>query len=184
MIPRVGSPLEYARVQEYGGTIRAKNVRNLTIPLSPLMTGRGAARGAARDVISNPSAFGYRGTFFSAQILFGKREDGSAEPLFKLQPSVTLPAPPYAEPALDQVAPQVESSIARAMEAPAEGLTGGTGFQPGESLFCHPEPDARRRGRVEGSTRSDASSLWRGRTNRFAEILRCAQDDSKKRRHG
>ena len=38
---RVGPSAEYGEIQERGGTITAKNVRNLTIPLSPFMTGRG-----------------------------------------------------------------------------------------------------------------------------------------------
>jgi len=53
----------------------------------------------------------------SAQLLFGRREDGTGEPLFALRLSVTLRARPYGEPALEEVAPQVESSLARAIEA-------------------------------------------------------------------
>ena len=49
---RVGSTMEYA-IQERGGTITAKNVRNRTIPLSPIHDGRAVARGTARDVIAS-----------------------------------------------------------------------------------------------------------------------------------
>jgi hypothetical protein len=55
------------------------------------MTGRGVARGTARDVIASPGSYGYESMFVSAQMIFGRRDDGSAEPLFKLQVSVTLP---------------------------------------------------------------------------------------------
>ena len=69
---RTGSNLEYAEIQEKGGTIHAKNVRFLTIPLEAFMTGQGVARGTARDVIAHPEEFGYDGTFFSKGVLFGK----------------------------------------------------------------------------------------------------------------
>lgn len=117
---RVGSSLAYAEIQERGGEIHAKNVKNLTIPLEAFMTGRGYARGTARDVIGSPGEYGYDGTFFSKGVLFGKRgkgEDAEVEPLFSLRPSVTLPARPYAQPAIDEVAPEIEASMHSALEA-------------------------------------------------------------------
>ncbi len=113
---RTGSNLEYAEIQEEGGEIHAKNVRNLTIPLEAFMTGQGVARGSARDLIANPEEFGYDGTFFSEGILFGKSGD-QAEPLFVLKPSVTLPARPWAQPAADEVQPKFESAMRTALEA-------------------------------------------------------------------
>ncbi len=116
----VGSNLEYAEIQEEGGEIRAKNVRNLTIPLEPFMTGQGLARGTARDVIESPGEYGYDGTFFSRGVLMGRRGSGAdaeTEPLFALRPSVMLPARPYAEPAIEEVKPQFESAMRAALEA-------------------------------------------------------------------
>ncbi len=113
---RTGSNLEYAEIQEKGGTIHAKNVRNLTIPLDAFMTGQGVARGTARDVIADPQAYGYDGTFFSKGVLFGKQGE-EAEPLFALKPSVTLPARPWAQPAADEVAPEFEAGSHSAIEA-------------------------------------------------------------------
>ncbi len=113
---RTGSNLEYAEIQEKGGTIHAKNVRNLTIPLEAFMTGAGVARGTARDVISHPADYGYDGTFFSKGVLFGKIGD-EAEPLFALKPSVTLPSRPWAQPAADEVQPQFQSAMRAALEA-------------------------------------------------------------------
>ena len=117
---RVGSPLEYAEIQEEGGEVHAKNVRNLTIPLEAFMTGRGVARGSARDVIASPEDYGYDGTFFSRNVLMGVRgtgEDREVEPLFFLTPSVTIPARPWAQPALDEIQPQFESRVSSALEA-------------------------------------------------------------------
>lgn len=106
-------------IQECGGTITAKNVRNLTIPLSPFITGRGvgggARHGARRDRVAE--SYGYRSTFVSVQLIFGTRDHGVAEPLFKLQPSVTLPARPDAAPAAEEIAPEFESQMVRAMES-------------------------------------------------------------------
>ena len=104
----------YAREQERGGTIHARNARNLTIARGRLES---PPHFTPRGVISSELSFFYRGTFVSVQLLFGRRGDGTAEPLLALLPSDTLPACPYAEPALEEVAPQVELSIARAMEA-------------------------------------------------------------------
>ena len=112
----VGSPEEYAEIQEKGGEVSAKNVRNLTIPLEAFMTGRGVARGSARDVIASPGNYGYDGTFFTGNVLMGKRGE-ETEPLFFLTPSVTIPARPWAQPALDEVKPQFESRVTSALEA-------------------------------------------------------------------
>ncbi len=113
---RTGSNLEYAQIQERGGEIRAKNVRNLTIPLEAFMTGRGLARGAAHSVIASPGNYGFDGTFFSHHILFGKRGE-EAVPLFALKPSVTLPARPWAQPALDEIKPSFEAAMRSALQA-------------------------------------------------------------------
>ena len=113
---RVGSNMEYAEIQERGGEIHAKNAKNLTIPLEAFMTGRGIAKGSARDLIASPGDYGYDGTFFSRGVLLGKRGD-EVEPLFVLKPSVTLPARPYAQPALDEIAPEFEASMRSALEA-------------------------------------------------------------------
>ncbi|HVB79927.1 MAG TPA: hypothetical protein VNE82_08260, partial [Candidatus Binataceae bacterium] len=59
---------------------------------------------------------GYDGTFFSKGVLFGKKGD-QVDPLFALKPSVTLPARPYAQPALDEVGPVFEQRLESALEA-------------------------------------------------------------------
>jgi hypothetical protein len=114
-----GSNMEYAEIQERGGTITAKDTL-LTIPLDAMLTGRGIARGTAHEVIDNPGRFGFDGTFFSRGVLMGRRGEGAdaeVEPLFALRRSVTIPAHPYAQPALDQTATTFEAAITVALEA-------------------------------------------------------------------
>jgi hypothetical protein len=89
------SMAKYARVQELGGTITPKRSRFLTIPIGEARTAKGVTRFTARQVIENPGSFGYAGTFVRNQVIFGKRSDGSADPLFALRPSVTLKAVGY-----------------------------------------------------------------------------------------
>jgi len=113
---RAGSNLEYAAIQEAGGEVQAKSVPHLTIPLAPFLTGRRIARGTARSVIESPGAYGYDGTFFSRGVLFGKRGEES-EPLFALKESITIPARPYVQPALDEAAPEFEAAMRAALEA-------------------------------------------------------------------
>jgi phage gpG-like protein len=85
----------YAPIHELGGIIRPKKSRHLTIPLSAAQTRKGVAKFSARDVIGNPTAFGYVGTFTHNKIIFGKKSDGGIEPLFKLADQVTIKAVGY-----------------------------------------------------------------------------------------
>ncbi len=114
MTGAVGTNEEYAQIQERGGTISAKRVRNLTIPLAAMLTPRGVARASARDVISQPASFGLTGTFFRKGLLFGKRKD-SVVPLFALRPSVNLPPRPYMQPSLEEIEPVFESRLTDAL---------------------------------------------------------------------
>jgi hypothetical protein len=49
---------------------------------------KGVARFSARDLISNPQAFGYVGTFVHNRIIFGKKAGDNIVPLFVLKESV------------------------------------------------------------------------------------------------
>jgi len=88
----IATAVVYARIQEFGGRIAARNAANLTIPLAAVLGADGEARFSARDLVSNPALGGFTGTFVRKQILFGKGARGAITPLFKLQPSVELPA--------------------------------------------------------------------------------------------
>lgn len=84
----------YGDIQEDGGVIRPRNSQYLTIPLDAMQTGNGVARGTARQVIGNPDAFGFTGTFVPKwkSVIMGKRANGSIVPLFALVTQVTIPA--------------------------------------------------------------------------------------------
>ena len=110
----VGSNLIYARIQDQGGTITPKNAQNLTIPLSAVLTGNGVARYSARDIISNPRASGFDGTFFRNGILFGKRGN-EIVPLFSLKKSVAIRPHHYIQAALEQIKPQAEAAMKQAV---------------------------------------------------------------------
>jgi phage gpG-like protein len=89
----IGSNLEYAAIQEFGGTIVPKNAKYLTIPLW-----KGAARqiGGAREV---PNAF-FKMTN-GRLLMYGKSKYGIM-PYFLLLKSVTLPPRPYIWPAIER----------------------------------------------------------------------------------
>jgi len=83
-----------ARVQEYGGTITAKNGA-LAIPLPPALTANGVARVSARVFMDNPSTLGFDAAFIRKGVIFGKHTGGGIEPVFALKQSVTLPERSY-----------------------------------------------------------------------------------------
>lgn len=118
----VGTNTEYARIQELGGVIRAKNVANLTIPLDAVLTPAGVARYSAHDVISDPSIGGFTGTFFRNGILFGVKAGNppTIVPLFVLRPSVALPAHPYMAEGLRVMRSDIETQIRAAIESSTE----------------------------------------------------------------
>lgn len=96
----VGTNVKYAKIQEYGGTIRAKNVKALTIPLNPLAA---KMRANVETLKSIPN--------LQFRKLFGKnigllvtatksgRGKRHGRPMFLLRRSVTLPARPFIRPA-------------------------------------------------------------------------------------
>lgn len=94
----IGADLEkapYARIQEMGGVIRPKRAAHLAIPIGEATTKSGVARFSARDLISQPQAYGYVGTFTRNKIIFGKLPNGRIEPLFVLKNQVTIKAVGY-----------------------------------------------------------------------------------------
>lgn len=121
-----GGDENYARQKEYGGTITAKNVSNLTIPLDAALTPMGVGKFSARQVIEDPTQFGFTGTFFRHGVLLGtlrvekKRAAkgatiGGVVPLFILKPSVTQPAHPFMRPALKKIGDQLPDEAKKAV---------------------------------------------------------------------
>lgn len=110
----VGTNQIYARIQELGGEIHAKNAANLTIPLDAASYSSGVARFSAREVIDNPSVAGMRSTFFAKGVLFGS-DGNSIVPLFALKPSVTLPARPYMSTGLQRAQGEIGNRLSNAL---------------------------------------------------------------------
>lgn len=83
----------YGRIHEFGGTIRPRKARKLTIPLKPMLTGKGVARMSAREFMRHPAALrGFVGAFINKRgtAIMGVRDRGGVEPVFALKDSVTL----------------------------------------------------------------------------------------------
>ena len=89
---RVGTNLVYARIHEYGGEIKPRQARFLTIPLKAVKTRAGVTRAKARD---------YHNTFVRKGIIFQNR-DGKIVPLFRLSKGVKIPKRPYMAPSLNE----------------------------------------------------------------------------------
>jgi len=112
-----GQGLAYARIQEYGGTITAKNTEFLAIPLDAAKTDAGVARFAPRQAEGE----GYK-TFVAKSIIFGRRPGEDAVPLFLLRRSVKIPARPYMRPAMKDFQPRILRDIARAVNLVASRI--------------------------------------------------------------
>jgi len=87
-VGRIGSPLTYAHVQEFGGTITPRNAQYLTVPLPAAMNSAG--------VMLLPKARDYPNTFVAKSrrgnlIIFQKRGRNKIVPLFVLKRSVKIP---------------------------------------------------------------------------------------------
>jgi len=87
---KIGTNVKYARIHEYGGTIRPKRAKHLTIPLGPALTPSGVARYTARELISNPGIGGFTRTFFRGRAIFGVRGAGRPVAVFALVDMVRI----------------------------------------------------------------------------------------------
>lgn len=119
----------YAPLQEFGGTIRPKARKALTIPLQAALTqgsplegvpGAGATRGRA------PS-FGFTDTFVGRDaggdpFIFRRVGEDKVEPLFRLVPEVTVPARLGFFRTWEQDSQERESMLAAAVDKALDGL--------------------------------------------------------------
>jgi HK97 gp10 family phage protein len=85
----VGTNLVYAAIQEFGGTVKAKNVKYLTIPWD-------GVTGWAKD---------YKNTFVHESkagnlIIFQRVSKDEIKPLFTLKDQIEIPPRPYLNPAI------------------------------------------------------------------------------------
>ncbi len=112
----VGKGLKYAKAQEFGAEIDAANGHMLAIPMEDALTPAGAARFAPRDAQSEG---GYDRIFFSNVgnnvYMFGVM-DGIVHLLFVLVHHVSIPARPFAGPALDANRAWIEARLKQAVD--------------------------------------------------------------------
>lgn len=114
LIARVGSNLKYARIQEVGGTIRAKD-KLLSIPLSKEAQKSGGARTMA-GLILIPKGKGRQHS-----LLVRPGTKGGFELHWVLVPSVTLPPRPYLRPALYDNRGPITAALLRPMPTTRTG---------------------------------------------------------------
>lgn len=86
----------YAAIHEFGGVIKPKKARWLTIPLDYVKTKAGVPRYTAREIIANPSLGNLESTFFRVTkkgnlVLFGATGK-DITPLFALKKEVRIEA--------------------------------------------------------------------------------------------
>lgn len=106
----VGTPVVYSVIHETGGTIRAKNAKYLTIPLSDAMTPAGVVRKPARQ---------WADTFVRKirnNLFIFSKESGSPVPIFLLKKSVNIPKRPYIKPALQETKDKIFEMIGEAVK--------------------------------------------------------------------
>jgi hypothetical protein len=109
---RIGTNVKYAAIQEFGGFVRAKNVKNLTIPLN-----REAELTTARRLMDSG-----RGAIFKSKagnlIMWKKTDAGKVVPMYLLRPSVFIRPHPYMRPGMMSVRPyflqKVQEYVSRA----------------------------------------------------------------------
>lgn len=104
----------YGRAHEMGGTIRPKRSAMLAIPLGEARTGKGVTRFSARDLMSNPGAFGYTGAFVRNNVIYGTK-NRKATPLFALKPSVTVRAVGYLKGSVEEKRTWAIEELGRAL---------------------------------------------------------------------
>lgn len=114
----------YGRIHEFGGTIRPKNAGHLTVPLDAVQTNKGVARFTARQVIENPEAYGYTGTFVRDLVIFGKQPDRIV-PLFVLKDQVTIKPVGFLSGTVEEVAPRAQEQVSGAVSKEFERILNG-----------------------------------------------------------
>ncbi len=69
----IGRP-PHAGIKEYGGTIKPRNAKFLTIPFAhgKAVTATGQPRFTARQLFEDPESFGYTGAFIAKGVIFGE----------------------------------------------------------------------------------------------------------------
>lgn len=110
--------INYARLQEEGGTVRPVRGRFLVIPLPPALTGAGVPRysgpRAAGDLRFVPIRGGQAGLLV--------RTKGAGEALYLLVREARIPATRFLGRAMDDGAPRLRDEASAAVRATVEGV--------------------------------------------------------------
>ena len=104
----IGTDLESAPIHEFGGTIRAKNVKFLAIPLTEEAQQYVSPRNFPRELHYVPAKGG--------GVLMDENDDAH----YLLRKSVTIPARPYLRPAADEKEAEAVENIRGALLAQLE----------------------------------------------------------------
>lgn len=125
---RVGAARFTAPILEKGATVTPKRAAHVTVPLPAALDGRGLKMFSARDVIGNPRAYGYLGTFTLDDVIFGRRGD-DAVPLFALKKRIRIEPRRFIRSVWDArkdwITRQFADAVAEAVTAIARGHHGG-----------------------------------------------------------
>lgn len=105
----------YGPTHEYGATIRAKNRRNLAIPLTEEARQAGTPR-RFNDLFLIRSRRG--------NILLVRRNGQQLEPMYKLQPSVTIPPRPHVRPTSEKWFPIILQDVRQELAAMERDFNG------------------------------------------------------------
>lgn len=107
VLVEIGTDLEYAAIQEFGGVISAKNVQYLTVPLTE----------QAKATVTARAFPGKLTPVFRKGASRGALVDESGMAQFALVKSVTIPAQPYMRPALDEQGDNAAQEVGRVLAA-------------------------------------------------------------------
>jgi len=104
----VGSNVKYARIHEYGGIIKAKRVKYLTVPLNRRAEQMLIAAGGKIRNIPGLFRIGREsGTFGGVLAIRTGKKNAKVVALFALRRSVRMPARPYIRPAVRKARPKI-----------------------------------------------------------------------------
>ena len=113
---KVGPNVPYARIHEFGGVIRPKRSKHLTIPINEALTPAGVPRYTARRLISSPGIGGFERTFSAKKVIFGVRR-GRAIPVFALVDMVRIKEKRYMRISLAETQTTIIESFRRNVQA-------------------------------------------------------------------
>ena len=124
----ISSDVAYAAIHEYGGTVRPKRTKWLTIPVGRALTPTGQAKVTARMFIADPGSLGYDASFFrkttSGAVILGVRgkKRQIIEPVFVLRSEVRIPGRRYMTHSVNQALPRVPQIVEAAVNRAKQTL--------------------------------------------------------------